>query len=105
MFASDIGITAFVLSIRNLIHAHARKKARVRRIVLIWLLNTEDKGQWAEELLLELISLDQGRCTVSSTYGLDPSDSELCRFIQDDPAHIRFGGRHKLDMTAMLDIE
>ena len=46
--ASGIGLAAHLLAIRHLIHAHNEKTSRVRRLSLLWFLETE--GQFPSDL-------------------------------------------------------
>lgn len=46
--ASGIGLAAHLLAIRHLIHAHNEKTSRVRRLSLLWFLETE--GQFPADL-------------------------------------------------------
>lgn len=72
--ASGIGITSHLLSLRHLLVAHNHQTARVRRLSLMWFLDTKDQFCWAEEFLLALHEMDQRQIlTIFLSY---PSESE-----------------------------
>lgn len=59
--ASGLGITAHFLAINHLLRAHENKTARIRRLTLLWFLETRDQFAWAKEYLLALHEKDGER--------------------------------------------
>ncbi|EUC39943.1 hypothetical protein COCMIDRAFT_41639 [Bipolaris oryzae ATCC 44560] len=57
--ASGIGIVAHLLAIRDLLVAHEDQSARVRRITLVWFLETTSQEQWVKSILQRLMNSDQ----------------------------------------------
>ncbi|ENI01104.1 hypothetical protein COCC4DRAFT_148871 [Bipolaris maydis ATCC 48331] len=57
--ASGIGIVAHLLAIRDLLVAHENQSARVRRITLVWFLETTNQEQWVKSILQRLMENDQ----------------------------------------------
>ncbi|KAF2194711.1 hypothetical protein K469DRAFT_706201 [Zopfia rhizophila CBS 207.26] len=56
--ASGIGIAAHLLSIRHLLEAHQKQSARVRRLSLVWFIETSDQEAWASDFFKLLLKLD-----------------------------------------------
>ncbi|KAF1363095.1 hypothetical protein EJ07DRAFT_152612 [Lizonia empirigonia] len=61
LLSSGIGIAAQLESARYLILAHDKKTARIRRLTILWRLDTTDDFQWAEEFLLQLHDMAESR--------------------------------------------
>ncbi|KAF2650671.1 hypothetical protein K491DRAFT_720533 [Lophiostoma macrostomum CBS 122681] len=72
--ADGIGIAAHLLPIRHLLLAHDEQTARVRRLSLVWLLETKDQQCWAEEFLLALHDMDHRQ--ILTIFLLFPNESE-----------------------------
>ncbi|KAF2633016.1 hypothetical protein BU25DRAFT_87617 [Macroventuria anomochaeta] len=59
LMSSGIGIASHLDTARHLLLAHDRQTARVRRLTILWLLETRDDLQWAKEFLCELHDMDR----------------------------------------------
>ncbi|KAK5003884.1 hypothetical protein LTR28_009624 [Elasticomyces elasticus] len=58
LIASGIGIAAHLIPVRYLLQAHEDQSARVRRITMIWFLETSDQELWAKDFLRQLLDMD-----------------------------------------------
>ncbi|KAI9750728.1 MAG: hypothetical protein M4579_006345, partial [Chaenotheca gracillima] len=56
--ANGIGLAAHLLSIRHLLERHEAQTAQVRRVTLVWFLDTVNQYQWGLAFLEKLLSLD-----------------------------------------------
>ncbi|KAF2197905.1 hypothetical protein GQ43DRAFT_402090 [Delitschia confertaspora ATCC 74209] len=57
--ASGIGIAAHLLSVKHLLEAHENQSARIRRLTLVWFLETSDQEAWAGQFLDLLHEMDR----------------------------------------------
>ncbi|KAF1840098.1 uncharacterized protein K460DRAFT_296976 [Cucurbitaria berberidis CBS 394.84] len=58
LMSSGIGIAGHLSTARYLLLAHDLRTARVRRLTMTWLLETQDQMRWAEEFLCALVDMD-----------------------------------------------
>ncbi|UPX14878.1 uncharacterized protein EKO05_0005349 [Ascochyta rabiei] len=74
LMSSGIGVASHLDTARYLLLAHDRQTARVRRLTMVWLLETQDDFQWAEELLCQLHDMDKRKILNIHTYYPDETD-------------------------------
>ncbi|PVH95422.1 hypothetical protein DM02DRAFT_660175 [Periconia macrospinosa] len=72
--ADGIGIAAHLLSIRSLLLAHNDRTARVRRMSLVWLLESKEQTKWGLDFLHRLHDLDT--LQILNVYLLLPDEDE-----------------------------
>ncbi|KAF2741743.1 hypothetical protein M011DRAFT_530343 [Sporormia fimetaria CBS 119925] len=61
LIASGIGIAAHLLTLKHLLQAHYKQTCRVRRLTLVWFLESTDQEKWASKYLEELRQEDKRR--------------------------------------------
>ncbi|KAJ5035240.1 hypothetical protein J3E72DRAFT_176970 [Bipolaris maydis] len=74
LMSSGTGIAAHLYMTRHLLLAHNQQTARVRRLTLLWFLETSDQIQWAKEYLHALNHLDHRQ--ILTIYLLCPNETE-----------------------------
>ncbi|PVH90463.1 hypothetical protein DM02DRAFT_665049 [Periconia macrospinosa] len=83
--ASGIGIAAHLLAIKHLLASHNDCKARVRRITLVWFLETTEQEMWAQGFLDKLIETDDRDIFTSATFtpGVIANGDSVARYTYD----------------------
>ncbi|EUC40669.1 hypothetical protein COCMIDRAFT_41036 [Bipolaris oryzae ATCC 44560] len=74
LMSSGAGIAAHLYMTRYLLLAHNQQTARVRRLTVLWFLETSDQMKWAKEYLDTLNGLDPRK--ILTIYLLYPNESE-----------------------------
>ncbi|CAI6337037.1 unnamed protein product [Periconia digitata] len=99
--ADGIGIAAHLLSIRSLLLAHNDRTARVRRISLVWLVESKDQTRWALEFLHRLHDTDT--LQILNIYLLLPDENEGASVGQQ--VQFNTGKDRIYTDTSKLDVE
>ncbi|KAF2439148.1 hypothetical protein P171DRAFT_132259 [Karstenula rhodostoma CBS 690.94] len=105
--ASGIGVAAHLLHIRHLLEAHNTKSARVRRITLVWFLETSDQERWAKPYLESLQDKDSSnkdgyRIFIYKRYLPSPQRS---RTMDKDNGKRLYEIHDRLDMSKEIEGE
>jgi predicted ferric reductase len=122
LMSSGIGLAAHLSTARHLLLAHNQQTARVRRLTLVWLLETQgnilllhycktdwrtDQMRWAEEFLCALDDMDSRQ--ILTIFLFYPSDTEGAaegyRTIFTSPRKRILAVPDVLDMTWLIESE
>ncbi|KAK8219459.1 ferric reductase like transmembrane component [Phyllosticta paracitricarpa] len=61
LFAAGIGITHQVPHVRHLVDAYSKKTAAVRRLTLVWIIQSPEHLEWIRPWMTEILSMPQRR--------------------------------------------
>ncbi|KAF2849416.1 hypothetical protein T440DRAFT_508606 [Plenodomus tracheiphilus IPT5] len=107
LMSCGIGLASHLGTARHLLLAHNRQTARIRRLTLVWLLESQEQMRWAEDFLCALDDMDSRQILTVFLFYPDhiegSSEGRATKFQAPRKRMLSLSG--KLDMSWFIESE